>query len=171
MIDYGFGVILGPLQFGNLEFYRTERNLPEIRRWCRQRHLISLDDQEDWYERQRLDPTIQMFEVIAPGGILAGVCGLTDIDHINQRAEFSLWIATHEQGQGLGEAALKTLCSYGFMELNLNMIWGETVGVNPGAQMFERCGFLQTGYRPSFYFKEGEWKDSYIYCLLRDSFS
>jgi RimJ/RimL family protein N-acetyltransferase len=104
-----------------------------------------------------------MFEISDKGPV--GVCGLTDIDPFNRRAEFSLYVNVDKQGSDYGYKALKTLVEYGFKDLTLGMIYGETVGANPAESIFKRVGFTQTGYRPQFYFKDGKSHDSYIYCL------
>jgi diamine N-acetyltransferase len=157
---------LSALEVRNLELYRQNRNNPEIMKWCRQRAPISEYEQELWYERQAEDPSIQMFQVNKScNDQPVGVCGLTSIDHVNRRAEFSLYIFADQQGNGYGERALRTLVDYGFNELNLNMIFGETVGENPATAMFEKVGFVNTGYRPAFYYKGGEYHNSYMFCI------
>jgi RimJ/RimL family protein N-acetyltransferase len=70
-------------------------------------------------------------------------------------------------GHGYGTKALKTLIHFGFTELNLNMIWGETVGDNMAQIIFTTCGFEKTGYRPDLYWKDGAFRDSLIFCLRR----
>lgn len=169
MIDYDYGVYLGTLS--NLHTYRAARNDPRIWRWCRQKSLIDPEQHQRWYEAQSADPTIEMFEIVAYDKGPVGVCGLTDINHHAQRAEFSLYIFPDQQGSGFAEAALKTLVNFGFRELNLNMIYGETVGDNPAQALFDKVGFVNTGFRPSFYFKDGAYQDSHIWCLLRDSWA
>ena len=168
MIDYGHGVKLYPLDPANLEVYRQNRNDWRIRRWCRQRSLIDTYQQNDWFENQYEDPRIEMLEIHHKG--LVGVCGFTDIDYHNRRAEFSLYINIDKQGQGYGAKGLETLVEWGFKDLNLNMIWGETIGRNPAEATFKKVGFVNTGYRSQFYWKDGEFHDSYIYCLDSDSY-
>jgi len=163
MIDYDYGVKLLPVDSANLETHRANRNHPAIRKWCRQRGLIDEIDQEKWFVRQSESPSISMFEIWDRN--LVGVCGLTDVDPYNRRAEFSLYIAPGHQGSGRGYKSLKTLCEFGFKDLGLEIIWGETIGKNPAAKMFKRVGFSCTGYRPRFYFKEGKYHDSDIYCI------
>jgi RimJ/RimL family protein N-acetyltransferase len=168
MIGYDYGVVLGPLQRENLAVYRDWRNHINIRRWCRQKGLIDEQKHEAWFARQSDDPTIEMFEIWdAKEKNLVGVCGLTDIDHFNQRAEFSLYIGPEWHGHKLGKMALQTLVHFGFYEMGLNMIWGETIGDNPAQKVFEDVGFKQTGHRPAMYYKEGSWQTSYLWCLLR----
>lgn len=100
-----------------------------------------------------------------------GVGGLTDIDHINSRAEFSLYIAPEHQQKGYGKIALKRLVEHGFNVLNLNSIWGECFDGNPAARMFESIGFKKTGTRPQFYYRDGRYINADIYTLLRAEYN
>jgi ribosomal-protein-alanine N-acetyltransferase len=97
-----------------------------------------------------------------------GVCGLTDIDLVNRRAEFSLYIAPHMHRQGLGTVALKLLLGRGFDDLGLNVIWGETFKGNPALDMFRRVGMDIEGWRRDFYYKEGEFLDAALVSITRE---
>lgn len=170
MIDYGYGVALGPLQEENLMVYAGERNDERIRKWCRQIGVLSDLDQDDWYERQHNDPSIRMFEVVLEDTTI-GVCGFTDISHVHQRAEFSCYIFAEDQGRGYGEAALRTLFQFGFLDLNLNRIWGETFDGNPALNMFtKKLGMEIEGTRREFYYGGGRFIDCYLVSLARRDF-
>jgi len=165
MIDFGLGVTLGPLCMDNFHKYWHWRNNYSIWKWCRQRDVISLEEHQSWYEWQAHDPSVKMYEIITKECI--GVCGLTDIDTVNQRAEFSLYIAPKYALNGYGKKALKTLCEHGFKNLNLHSIWGETFEGNPASNMFESIGFVKEGSRREHYFRAGKFIDAHLYSLLR----
>jgi len=167
MIDYRRGVYLRPLDPDNLEIYREERNQPDVRRWCRQTGLIDGNDQKAWYERQRLDTTISMFEIAKKNGDFLGVCGLTSIDSVNRRAEFSLWIKRSEQRQGYARMGLATLLDFAFGGLNLHQVWGETLESNPAYQMFMKMGFRYEGTRRDFYYKDGRFWGAQLVSIKR----
>ena len=157
------------IESGDIDPLRIERNKPEIMRWCRQNDLISYDDQMQWFQRQNADPTMRMYSVYNDGH-LVGCCGLTSIDLINRHAEFSCFIFVDEQGVGHAETALKQLFDKGFSDMNLNMIWGETVGSNPSLRLFtEKLGMKVDGKIPEFYYKEGEYQDSTRISMLKDN--
>ena len=145
------------------------RNDYRVWKWCRQNDLISDLDHSQWFRSQNDDPKIKMFAVFG-NDIFVGVCGLTDIDRVNQRAEFSLYIGPEYQGMGYGKLALKTLLMHGFRNLNLNCIWGETFDGNPAANMFESLGFLKEGTRRQFYYRNGKFIDAHLYSILREDF-
>lgn len=167
MINTGHGVTLAPVlnkQLGQMLVWRNNR---QIWKWCRQNSTISEASHENWFRSLAGNTKIRMFSIIADDGAFVGVCGLTDIDVINSRAEFSLYVGPEHQGKGHGKAALKTLIDHGFFDLNLNCIWGETFEGNPAAKMFESLGFKAEGIRRAFYFREGKYIDATLYSLLR----
>lgn len=172
MINFGFGAALDAICPEMAEELRDWRNDSRIRQWCRQTSLISPRDQDRWMATQNDDKTIQMFAVIDPSsGVMVGVCGLTSIDLISRRAEFSLYIAPNKQGLGFGQMALKTLVKFGFDELGLNSIWGESFEGNPAMTMFKRVGFKLEGVRRQFYFKQGRFIDAHLFSILKSEFS
>lgn len=164
MIDYGYGVKLGPIDKKDCERLRAWRNDPQIYKWCRQNDLISDVQQLQWFERQAHDPTIKMFMVRYREDAV-GVCGLTSIDLYNRRAEFSLYVDPALHRKGIGRKALQTLLAYGFDALGLNSIWGESFTDNPAMKMFEEIGMHKDGIRPEFYFKEGRFIDAHLFSI------
>lgn len=165
MIDFGLGVQLRTIESEDLPKLRAWRNDPKIWRWCRQYDAISEADQKTWFEKQSTDPTIRMY-VVEAGNESRGVCGLTSVDHVNRRAEFSLYIAPSHQKLGYAEKALQTLCLHGFRNLNLNCIWGESFDGNPAISLFEKLGFQKEGTRREFYFRGGRYIPAHLFSLL-----
>lgn len=99
------------------------------------------------------------------------MCGLTSIDHLHQRAEFSLYVGPQYRKRGYAKETLKTLFSYGFVALNLNCIWGETFDGNPAAKIFESVGMVREGTRRDFYFKKGKFIDCHLYSVKRSEWA
>ena len=112
-----------------------------------------------------------MFGIYDSNKRLLGVCGLTSIDLINRRAEFSLYIEPRQHGNSYGKKALKTLCKFGFEDLGLNSIWGESFEGNHAASIFESLGFKHEGLRRAFYFKKGKFIGANLYSLLKSEFA
>lgn len=162
---------------------RDWRNRPEIWKWCRQYTLIDEDAHARWREKIFSDPTIKMFGIerpivmereprfacADPGGPV-GVCGLTSIDRVNQSAEFSLYIAPEFRKRGFARDALKTLIRHGFMDHNLNRIWGEVFSGNPALKLFGEIGFKQEGILEQAYFRDGKFIDVHRIAILRKDF-
>lgn len=173
MIDFGHGVQLGTISENILTYYRTQRNDYKIWKWCRQNDLIDEQSHKKWFEKQSSDSSIKMYQIVTNkefGISVIGVCGLTDIDRVNQRAEFSLYIAPGQQRNGYAKAALKTLLSHGFMNQNLNVIWGETFDGNPAYDMFLKLGMKHEGTRRQFYYKEGRFIDAYLVSITKEEY-
>lgn len=158
---------LEPIEESYLSVLQRWRNDERIRKWCRQNNLIGERDQAAWFNRIQQNPSLRMY-VVCCGEDIVGVCGLTDIDLINSRAEFSLYIDPDQHKKGLGAKALKALLEVGFDELNLNVVWGETFEGNPALSMFEQLGFFREGVRRKFYYKDGKYVDAYLVSITRD---
>lgn len=116
------------------------------------------------------------FFVILNDLSICGVAGLTDIRPVHKTAEFSILIGSEYQRKGYATQALKEVLKYGFTQLKLNLIFGETFaypakhGINPGARAYEKLGFTCEGRLRSRYFKDGMYVDSLIYSITKDEF-
>lgn len=171
MINFNHGVMLGALSDNcDTNNFRRWRNDYSIWRWCRQNTVIDKSSHERWFKRILEDPSIKMFEIYSTYNGVVGVCGFTDIDRINQRAEFSLYIAPEYHRKGYARAALKTLFAHGFMNQNLNVIWGETFSGNPAYDLFLEIGMKHEGTRREFYFKDGRFIDARLISMTRDDY-
>ncbi len=169
MINYDLSVQLGPIDAFHLDKLRRWRNDHRIWQWCRQNDLISASNQSKWLEKISDDDTIRMYTIWSKNVTdLVGVCGLTSIDQVNQRAEFSLYTGPEFHKLGYGKDALICLFKYGFEELNLNLIWGETFEGNPALKLFNNLGMKTDGVRRQFYFKGGKFIDATIVSITRE---
>lgn len=147
------------------------RNDPRVFQWCRQFAPLHWEKHLDWYHWQAKDPSTEMFIILHYDPERKhlhydiGACGLTSIDHASRRAEFSLYIDPNYQGKGHGKTALSMLLDFGFKQLNLNRIWGESFDGNPAIKMFEGLGFKKEGTRKEFYYRDGEYVDAHLYSI------
>lgn len=176
MIDYDYGVKLRRLDDSDAKIIFDWRNNAEIYSWCRQNAPLHYDNHLIWMKNQCKDPSIEMFGIVANDKItnlpvLVGVCGLTSIDYINRRAEFSLYIAPEQQGQDFGKEALRTLVRWGLDSLNLNRVWGESFFGNDAVKIFEKLGFEKEGERLDFYFRSGKYLNALLYSVSNKGFN
>lgn len=148
---------------------REWRNLHEINKWCRQNHLISEYQHEQWLDKIETDQTIKMFGILDPVNEV-GVCGLTSINMLHRSAEFSLYIQPKEQGKNYGKEALIELIKYGFLNLGLNRIFGEVFEGNPSLEVFKSVGFKEEGKLRESYFKSGKFINSIIISVIRNEY-
>ncbi len=78
-----------------------------------------------------------------------GDAGLFGIDHVNQTAEFGIFIGEPEcWGKGYGTETARLVLDYGFTALGLHNIWLTVDEVNRGARRaYEKAGFKESGRR------------------------
>lgn len=167
-------MLLRRIKQSDLETLFNMRNDPLTYMWCRQYAPLHWTKHEEWYEWQAKDPHTEMFAITYDADVsdpVLGVCGLTSIDYINSRAEFSLYIGKRYQGDGYGRQALQQLFSFGFNTLGLNLIFGETFEGNPAAKMFEEIGMEKEGVRRDFYKRGGRFIGATLYSLRAADFN
>jgi [ribosomal protein S5]-alanine N-acetyltransferase len=83
--------------------------------------------------------------------------------------EIGIIIDPDERGQGAGTAAQSLLVDYLFATTPTHRIWAGTEVENIAEQRaLERCGFRQEGLLRGHHFRDGHWRNSYIYGLVRD---
>lgn len=173
MINFGRKVSLGTLDGAHKEKIRGWRNDPLVSRYNRQIGLISEAHHSSWFDNLENNKCVLMYGVFAhspEAGVpneLVGVCGLTGINYIHQRAEFSLYICPKRQRHGLGKPALETLLDHGFQDLNLHKIEGECLRPNHAMKMFLKMGFHHEGTKRGHYYKAGKFWDADIFSILR----
>jgi RimJ/RimL family protein N-acetyltransferase len=87
--------------------------------------------------------------VSSDGDKLIGVCGLMDIDSINQTAEAGIFIGDKNYwGLGYGTEALSLLLDYAFKALSLHNVMLKVYGYNHRARKsYEKIGFKRIGSR------------------------
>lgn len=157
---------LAPISDVEPDRLRDWRNNPYIFRWCRQVFPLEKFEHENWLKSLHTRDDVKMFSIWLNQTPI-GVCGLTSIDLINRRAEFSLYLSTSVHGKGYGKQALKLLLGVAFYNLNLHLVWGETFEGNPASRTFECLGFKKEGTRRDFYFKDGKYIDAHLYSVKR----
>lgn len=83
--------------------------------------------------------------------------------------EIGVLIEPDMRGRGAGTAAQSLLVDYLFSTTLAHRIWAGTEVENLVEQKaLERCGFRQEGLLRGHHFRDGRWRDSFIYGLVRD---
>lgn len=103
---------------------------------------------------------------------LIGVCGLFDIDNINDTAKVGIFIGDSGYiGQGYGTDAVRLVLDYGFNILNLENISLGVYGYNKRAiKSYKKCGFKEIGMRREAQFIGGEYQDVLFMDILATEF-
>jgi RimJ/RimL family protein N-acetyltransferase len=152
------------------------RNAPQLRRFFRERHELSSEDQLAWFETlgaQRGRPREMLMFAIErlADGELIGACGLCRIDWISATAELSLYIGmglAYVDGQ-LASDTLGLLIAHAFDDLNLNRLWVEVYEFDRAkAALVQALGFELEGTLREHRFHAGDYHDSLMYGLLHD---
>ncbi len=126
----------------------------------------------DFYRRQREDPASQNFviERLSDGQAMGG-CGLLDIFDRASSAGVGIWIGRPYWGQGFGTDATRTLCRFGFREMNLHRIYLHVYATNPKAvRAYEKVGFVIEGTLREDIFVGGRFANAHIMGLLESEF-
>ena len=133
------------------------------------------------------------FFAILDGKTYVGTTGLTGISPEHKTAEFSLLIGKEHRRKGHATQALKDILNYGFNNLGLNLIYGETFAypahakkfldtnkidyietddglVNPGATVYEKLGFQMDAFLPQRYIKHDFKVGSLIYSITKQEY-
>jgi len=102
---------------------------------------------------------------------LIGVGMIALIDRYNRRCALGIGLGwnTDNWGKGYASEALQAVIAYCFNELKLNRIEAEIYDFNERSiRLFERNGFTREGVKRQYIFKDGVFKDEYVYSLLRE---
>ena len=99
------------------------------------------------------------------GERLIGVCGWTNIDWLNRRAELSIYIGDRDmRGAGYGRAALRELHRIGFEEWNFESVWLEVHDWNTAAmKLYESEGYKKVGEWRRARVRNRKWFPTHIY--------
>lgn len=156
---------LSSLYFDNVFRWR---NNPEVYKWARQYEPMTHEEFYRWFHN-RDEKSIKRY-AICVNSKCVGVVSLSDIDWVNRRAEFSIFVDPSLKGCGYGKAGLRALLKHAFNVLNLDTVWGESFAGNPAIEMFKSIGFKEDGRRRAFYYRDGRYIDSFIVSILRSEY-
>jgi RimJ/RimL family protein N-acetyltransferase len=99
-----------------------------------------------WWEGTRKNPRTATFAIETVSGELVGVCSLEDASPSVRSAALGIWIGTPFWDRGYGTDAVRTLCRFGFREMNLQRIGLSVYDTNPrAAHVYEKVGFKEEG--------------------------
>ena len=103
--------------------------------------------------------------------VLIGHVSLHDVDHLNRHAFLGICIGEGERrNRGYGGEAVRLTLDYGFNTLNLHNIMLSVQADNLAAiACYKKAGFIETGRRREWVFKDGGYVDViYMGILARE---
>ena len=100
-----------------------------------------------------------------------GQCGFVKVNWKNRVGELAILIGDQAyRGKGYGADAIQTLCTFGFMEMNLHKIKAVVFDFNEAAlRCYEKCGFTREGILKQEIFREGAYHDVVSMALFRQA--
>lgn len=137
--------------------------------------FINLDVDYRWYDNyiQNRNKTVRcaIIEHTNENNIL-GVVSLTNIDSINQTAEFHIMIGNAEnRGKGIGYFATKEILNHAFNNLNLHRIELSVLERNTRAiKLYENIGFKREGIKRKTTYKNGQFENTIIMSILKEEY-
>jgi RimJ/RimL family protein N-acetyltransferase len=160
------GVALKTIEEEDLDFLSEIYNHPEVLpnlTWDKPRNLGKFKEKFDneISESERIDLIIESDEERI-GQILL-------LEKDEGVAEMGIWLHPDKQNQGFGTKACELIIDYAFSELRYNKIFNRVYEGNKASQrLWEKLGFKQEGTLRNQIYTDGEFKDAYLYGLLRE---
>jgi RimJ/RimL family protein N-acetyltransferase len=99
-----------------------------------------------------------------------GNVGLHDIDYIHRRCNIGVVIGNSDYwNKGIATDVIRGMVHHAFYALNLNRVTATIMSENIGSiSAFKKCNFILEGTLVSFFYKNGSYRDAFIYSILRD---
>jgi RimJ/RimL family protein N-acetyltransferase len=134
------------------------------------RYPVPLAAERDWVERNGLlSYGSAHFAIETLDGELLGSCGLFETElPENRSAQLGLTIGDKAYwGRGYGTDATRTLCRFGFDEMNLHRIELLVFAHHTAARrVYEKCGFAVEAVAREAHWGDGRWYDDVHMALL-----
>lgn len=168
----GKRLYLRPLEKGDLPFFVRSMNDPEVTRFLTICLPVGIEDEEEWFERQRKnrDESLVFAIVLKEGNQLIGSMGFHRIDHLNGTAMTGSAIGKKEcWGKGYGTEAKMLLLEYAFNTLNLRKVCSAAYAPNERSiGCLKRCGYKEEGRLRAQHFINGEYVDDVLLAVFRN---
>ncbi len=101
-------------------------------------------------------------------GELVGLCGLL-IDENREQAELWYLVDPAHTGRGYATEAARLLLALGFDEFGMHRIRAGVLPENAASmRVLEKAGFRNEGLQKKAIRVHGEWRDEYVYAVLRE---
>jgi [ribosomal protein S5]-alanine N-acetyltransferase len=125
-----------------------------------------------WEQDGFVSPQATAVAVVLADGTLAGIGSWRARDRGGSPGacfEIGLALLPEHRGHGLGTEAQRLLVDYLFRFTTVHRLEAFTEVENVAEQKaLERVGFTREGIMREVFFRDGAWRDSVVYALLRD---
>ena len=138
------------------------------------RFYVSKHREKQWVESSiKEDKTnLRMAICFSESQCFIGLVNLTNIDHVNKKAEFSIFIGDKGiHGKGYGSISTKLILKHAFEKLNLNKVWLSVLQSNKvGQYLYQKIGFKIDGIIRQDIFKNNKYHDLIIMSMLKNEY-
>lgn len=155
-------IFLVPVTRADTENIVRWRNQPSVRQYFICQDLFTPESHEHWLETMvDTGKVVQFIIYVKAENRPIGAVYLRDIDRVNQKAEYGIFIGEEQYlGKGIGSAAAKLVLAYAFDELKLHKIMLRVFASNERAiASYEKVGFVQEGYFKDEVLIDGKYRD------------
>jgi perosamine synthetase len=167
----GKKVRLRGIEANDLELLREWRNKKDIRQWFFHQEPITMEQQQEWYNRYLKDDSDRMFiienvKTHEPIGSIA----IYHIDHNNKQAELGRTMIGNRKylGKGCAREATLLLVKSVFRDLKLNRVFMEALNHNSRViALHESCGFETEGIKREAVVVGGKRYDVRVMSILK----
>ncbi len=101
-----------------------------------------------------------------------GTISLKEINEKDKHAEYAVAFRKKAIGKGIARTATTELLKKAFIELSLNKVYLNVYSDNiRAAKLYEKCGFRKTGFLKQHVCLNNEFKDLFLYEILKEEFT
>jgi UDP-4-amino-4,6-dideoxy-N-acetyl-beta-L-altrosamine N-acetyltransferase len=143
---------------------------PEVSKFMLTQVDFNLEKQLEWFDRIS-SSTRDEYWIIEKNEIAIGVISLGEIDRVNRRATWGLYIGEN-MSSPVGGMIPMYFYNYVFgrKDLNLHKLHGMVLDINTNIlRTHELCGYRQVGIYKDHVLKDGHFHDVHVVELLREN--
>lgn len=148
------------------------RNNPKVRNNFIYQKNFTEETHNEWLENKvKTEEVVQFIIYEKESGNAIGSVYLRDIDRINEKAEFGIFIGEDlYRGKGYGTEATAMMCKFAFEELSLHKIMLRVFDFNGAAiAAYERAGFLKEAYLKDDVKINGSFRNIILMAKIKDA--
>jgi len=156
------------MNVNDLEMVLEWRNSDRIRANMYNDHVISFDEHNAWFKRQKSGESSRylVFELM---GRPVGLVYFVDIDHKNSKAFWGFYLGYEDLPSGSGTLLGKLGVDYAFNCLGIKKLCGEAFAFNKSSIRFhKKLGFVEEGRLVRHVLKNGEFEDIVSFALFKE---
>ena len=142
---------------------------PDVAQYMLTQVEFNLDKQLRWFDRINQSTTDEYW-IIEHNSKAIGVINLSEIDRINRRATWGLYVG-EEMTSPVGGMLPMYFYNYVFgrEDLNLHKLHGMVLDINTNMlRVHEVCGYRQVGIHKNHVLRDGRFHDVHVVELLRE---